>query len=61
MFNSNKHEQEMNGIAGFFAVIIFAMTAVIVYSMPHIIRGCVALGKLIGRSVGKLFAKTQKQ
>ena len=61
MFNSNKHEQEMTGIAGFFAVIIFAMTAVVLYSMPYVVRGCVALGKFIGRSVGKLFIKTQKQ
>jgi hypothetical protein len=53
----DKQEESMNGIAGMFFLFATAMSALIVFAMPYLVRGGFVFGTFVGNSLKRLFSK----
>lgn len=57
MYSENQNKS-INGIAGMFYLVVVAMTGLIVFSMPYLIRGGFILGTFVGKGIKRVFKKT---
>jgi hypothetical protein len=54
---SKKQDESMNGIAGMFFVFALAVSALMVFSIPYLVRFGAFLGNLIVKLVMRIFSK----